>query len=337
MAAFQATLKKVYIRIPEFFGVGLDDLTSSGTYTGTTGATYTVIIGITGVPPTPDTFKWQKDDGAFTTGVNCAITAITLSDGVQITFGAINGHTSNEKWEIEAVAPQIDAKLDATGTILSMRDHSNYLTNTDVGHAETDFSGYRRLYLTPLNGTPIDLNEISAILPHYTAPAANSDVITYSSIGSDDVYELTLITVPAWNNAITYITDMCVYYQGYIYKANITTTPGIAPPAGVEWAAISTPFNLITGEVSTYLSTAYYETSTIAIEYLLLKANDEYVHEFHCTLASECSETFCKNPGSIKMFKSWMALRGTEIGIELGEWNKVQTILIGANNLFNTC
>ncbi|KKM89410.1 hypothetical protein LCGC14_1248980 [marine sediment metagenome] len=323
MAAFKTTLKKAYIRTPEFSGVGLDDLASSGTYTDTKRAVFTIIIDDDSV--SPETFKWQKDDGTFTTGVNCAITATTLSDGVTVTFGAIIGHTNNEQWTVEAIAPQIDAKLNAAGTILSIRDHSNYLTNTETeGHDLTDFINYRRLYITPLNGTEVDLNELSAIPPPYDGSAANSNVITYD-ITQDDVYELRLVTVPTWS-AGTYTIDMCTWYGSLFYVVNVASTTG-EPGVSSEWTEIT----------EATLETAYYEISTIAPIYQLNKLRDEQVYAYYDDYERIHKEIFYKDENSIRRFKALVIMYASQMGTDLGGWNKVQNLLVAGNDIFNTC
>lgn len=83
-----------------FTGSGLNDLTPSGTFTGSVDMDYVVEIDGTG---TPDTFKWSDDDGStWTTGVSITGSAQTLNNGVQITFGATTGHTSGDKWYFRA-------------------------------------------------------------------------------------------------------------------------------------------------------------------------------------------------------------------------------------------
>lgn len=85
-----------------FTGAGLNDATSGGTYSGSGGTnTYTVIIDGTG---TPDTFKWKKNSGSFTTTVAITGAAQTLTDGVTITFSATTGHTLNDQWVITVTA-----------------------------------------------------------------------------------------------------------------------------------------------------------------------------------------------------------------------------------------
>jgi hypothetical protein len=96
---------------------GLDDATSGGTFTSSPDAVFTIEITAEG---TPDTFKWKKDSGAYTTGVSITGSAQTLSDGVTVTFAATTGHTLADVWtidtghiayEFEAEWPFLDARL----------------------------------------------------------------------------------------------------------------------------------------------------------------------------------------------------------------------------------
>lgn len=84
-----------------FTGTGLNDGTSGGVYTAVVDHTYTIIIDGNG---TPDTFKWKKDSGSFTTGVGITGAAQTLADGVTIHFGATTGHTIGDQWVITVTA-----------------------------------------------------------------------------------------------------------------------------------------------------------------------------------------------------------------------------------------
>jgi hypothetical protein len=84
---------------PAFNGSGPDDLSSGGTAASTiaTPATFTVQIATTG---TPDTFKWKKDTGAFSSNVNITASPQTLSDGVTVTFAQTTGHTVGDEWTV---------------------------------------------------------------------------------------------------------------------------------------------------------------------------------------------------------------------------------------------
>jgi hypothetical protein len=88
-----------------FGGSRLDDATSGGTYTGEESETVTVEIDATG---TPDTFKWKRGNGAYTTGVSITAGAITLADGITITFAATTGHTLADAWTFAVVGTKTD-------------------------------------------------------------------------------------------------------------------------------------------------------------------------------------------------------------------------------------
>lgn len=81
-------------------GAGLNDLTPGGTYTdglANPQAVFVVQISATGMP---DSFKWNKNGGAFSGNVAITGAAQTLSDGVTVTFGATTGHTLNTLWNV---------------------------------------------------------------------------------------------------------------------------------------------------------------------------------------------------------------------------------------------
>ncbi len=78
-------------------GSGDDDATAGGTYSGVTDSVYEVEIDAEG---TPDTFKWRKDTGSWTTGVAITKAAQTLGEGVTITFADDDNHTLGDKWFI---------------------------------------------------------------------------------------------------------------------------------------------------------------------------------------------------------------------------------------------
>lgn len=83
-----------------FAGVGLDDATSGGTYSGSDPLEYLVEIDGAG---TPDTFRWSKDGGATWTASTVAITGSSqvLDSGVTVTFAATTGHTVADQWTIK--------------------------------------------------------------------------------------------------------------------------------------------------------------------------------------------------------------------------------------------
>lgn len=77
-------------------GGTLNDMTNSGTPTGTVKLSWIVIVDGTG---TPDTFKWSNDGGTtFTSTVSMTGAAQNLAFGVSVTFAATTGHAVDDEW-----------------------------------------------------------------------------------------------------------------------------------------------------------------------------------------------------------------------------------------------
>lgn len=80
-------------------GSGLDDFSVSGSYTGTTDATFEVTIK--SAAATPDTYDWTKNGaGGQVDVVMDATVPQELSDGVFITFDTEELHTDTDEWTI---------------------------------------------------------------------------------------------------------------------------------------------------------------------------------------------------------------------------------------------
>jgi len=92
---YVANLLNATIEHGIFTGSGLDDMTSQGEFTDISAANFDVEVDGTG---TPNTFKWRKNGGTYTTGVNMTGTPQDLSDGVQVVFAATTGHTLTDVW-----------------------------------------------------------------------------------------------------------------------------------------------------------------------------------------------------------------------------------------------
>lgn len=83
-----------------FTGAGLNDLTQSGLYQGHNLRCYRVLIE--DASANPDEFMWSEDGGATwkVTGVGMLVGGNFLSEGVFVTFAAVNGHTDGDYWDI---------------------------------------------------------------------------------------------------------------------------------------------------------------------------------------------------------------------------------------------
>ena len=92
------------IGTPVFNGSGLDDLTVGTVFTHTEIVTFVIQIDATG---TPDTFKWMRTGGSWTTGVAITGSAQTLEYEFTITFAATTGHTLTDQWSVSITAPEV--------------------------------------------------------------------------------------------------------------------------------------------------------------------------------------------------------------------------------------
>ena len=98
-----------------FTGSGLNDGVFTGTYTAVVATTFDVQIDATG---TPDTFKWRKGTGAYTSGVAITGAAQLLSDGVSVTFNATTGHTLTDVTHLSIPGVSASVALNGLGQIV---------------------------------------------------------------------------------------------------------------------------------------------------------------------------------------------------------------------------
>lgn len=97
-----------------FTGAGLNDATFNGVYDTTSTATFTVEIDSTG---TPDTFRWRKDSGSWTSAVSITGSAQALSNSITVTFGATTGHTATNSWVFTTASSSSTYQLGGPGFV----------------------------------------------------------------------------------------------------------------------------------------------------------------------------------------------------------------------------
>ena len=323
MANFQASLRKKIIWPAVFNGSGLDDLTPGGLYTGTSSTFFTVVLQTTA---SPNTFKWKKGSGAFTTGVNCSTSPIALSDGVTIKFGALTGHTIGDTWSILA-EDSVDATQSANGEELTIVDNSNYSTNTETGHLENRFFNYRKLYIYKYGETT---KTTVTSTPHWntTTVAANTDTFS-TPISSDDIYELELVSVPTWDILLAYVLDDCVYYDAVLYKALGATTIGALPSVTTaEWVVVA----------EADLPSAYFsQNNTIALVYNIYKCEDEKTYDKYQDINKLVNSQFSMDESAVNLWKITLNVRAIQIAVSLEEWARAQQTIKNTIELCDKC
>ena len=110
-------------------GTGLDDMTSSGTYTGTSDSVYVITIVSTG---SPDKINITKNGIAFSTGIDIITGPQLIADGVYYDFASDTGHTNGNYWTISATANGIINTTSGyyiNGREFANQDYNNSITS----------------------------------------------------------------------------------------------------------------------------------------------------------------------------------------------------------------
>lgn len=122
-----------------FTGSGLNDMTVSGTYTGSTNMSVRVEIDGTG---TPDTIKYSYDGGTTWHATTIKVdTTMYLNYGITLTFGAVTGHTSTDRWDFTASAIAVTVAA------------NQYVALTAIPVSSDAQVNQRKIYRTTLNGS----------------------------------------------------------------------------------------------------------------------------------------------------------------------------------------
>lgn len=126
----------------DFLGIGLNDLSVSGSFVGSTNLTYKVVIESVGIV---DKFKWTSDNGAtWVEHVSITGVAQVLSNGITVTFSAITGHTLNDAWNFNFVK---GIKISSQDYILYKNQYMNLQQIFDVLTVEDSGQESRNLSL----------------------------------------------------------------------------------------------------------------------------------------------------------------------------------------------
>lgn len=162
---FEITEATSFIGDAVFQGSGLDDMSSGGSYTGTTDKDYVVEIDSAGTGATPDTFRWSDSNGTTwnATGVSITGSDQTLNDGVTVSFLHTQAHTLNDKWSFsvttdsEFYVPLIPAYQDGYGIYVKQNTNRWYISGIN------DFSVVNALDYATANAFPDDIQAAISI------------------------------------------------------------------------------------------------------------------------------------------------------------------------------
>ena len=194
-----------------------------------------------------DSFKWKKDGGDWTTGVQITGAAQILAEGVAITFAVTTGHTYDDLWAVTVETPA-RVNLDALGNLIVYKNKGGSTVALDGKDMKArypaqlvmnqDLNAWLLMNpATPIFSTPT----ITAIMYRKNLTSA------YDLVIGDQGYELscvgtftiTLLTPPQFANRYVYIknagTGVITVDAGASYKiyGNGTSTLTIAPNAAI--------------------------------------------------------------------------------------------------------
>ena len=172
--------------------------------------------------------------------------------------------------------------ISVSGGVITIKDDSSYVNNTEAGHAQSDFSSFRKIKFINPDGTSYLLSTLgdgdATTIPAAGAALPIVDVYSYS--GGDGVYSLTLYTIPDFNISAAYniITTPYVYSAGSVYRAIQNSTGKDPASEPTYWSLVS---NLDT------LPTKYrvYQQFAITCDLQICYANK--------TKAANCSSGTC--------------------------------------------
>jgi len=129
---------------------GTTTLTTSGTYTGSNSRIYRIEIDSTS---SPNTFRWSRDAGkTYVENYRATSTsAITLEDGVQITFSATTGNNLNDYWTFHT---KITAIVGTSRAIANseklhiLQAFSGYIRTSNISDIQVSTAGNERMRIT---------------------------------------------------------------------------------------------------------------------------------------------------------------------------------------------
>lgn len=222
-----------------YTGSGINDVTVGGTFSGAATSYVDIIIDAAG---TPDTFKWRRDGGSYTTGVSITGSAQTLEVGITVTFAATTGHILADAWSV-SITPSSQYYFNSTGIFTTRNYAGTAVTYAPLAGAATH-STLTVTGATALNGgaTATTVTASTGVQSAAVARTATSDGLTtgtiaagtsFVSVTSANANNIIVLPVPVVGNRVT----LAVAATGYELR---TSTPAsIAINGGTGSAAES--------------------------------------------------------------------------------------------------
>lgn len=205
--------------------------------------------------------------------------------------------------------------------VVTIVDHSNYDTNTESGHTQSDFSNYKKIYVTDPNGTEYvysTLGDGDAII---TVPASASlPISTLYTIGDDGVYTMYLEAVPTWNAAASYTTvdQHHVFHNGKLYQAIQNSTNKNPATQTAYWEEVDAE------DLPEKYRLEYKFAITCALQNCFQKAT----YAALCAIESvSCQNNLCCNADFVNACKLDIILEHVVVLAANSDWDRVTTVI----------
>lgn len=223
-----------------------------------------------------------------------------------------------------------DLTVDCINSLINGNDDSNYTTNTDAGHAITNFTLYRKVYFSLPNGFTFIFSSLGDGNATITAASSTTQNFAYTITQGDGVYTVALLTIPTFHSAITYLLNDLVYLNGLIYLSLIagnTTTPSGGTDA--NWA--------VQTEVQAQANTKYYDIQQVGDSCDMYTCRDSFTAEAFCAVNGDCDNCgdcdLCKNDNLLNSVQLDVLIDTFEIAENNRDFGLMQCVMDKANTL----
>lgn len=134
---FSPGLDEPWLDEPEMTtGVGLSDLTVTGTYFADDNADFQVKISTAAAT---DKFQWSADAGvSWSAEIEITGSAQLLENGVSVTFGAVTGHTADDVWSFTCHCKETLSSVSVVAYEWDLRAQVNREYDLETMYADAD-------------------------------------------------------------------------------------------------------------------------------------------------------------------------------------------------------